>query len=405
MNSWQVFQADVLDVMRQYEGFFDFFERIGSMSDDSRPDCIARVTRDEKKEVWVVDAKNKPELEEDDRERMQSYVKRIKSNPVEVGLELSEIRDHEVRKLFVTSSGNVEEKDFEQLNFSELHSFLQKELVYTETDKVVRDVAKMVERKQLSQSQARLLFNSIKPFEKRLNTGIEQLEMLEKDFVGLELEKPPIESYEFKVPVDAVLRHRERDQVFIFDIPYSRDALEKIGEKVEQVKARLEEAEEPVFYTALNTFSDMESEYIRKPGEIRKELRETAAIISPETVAELFTPKVPVEKEYGDGYVEIKDTTGLGFRARVETRDDITHKVELVLPEEARSELSDHFLNANRIGRLKGDRLQHRIKVSEGLEIEYSGRSEPFESYRSSVEGMFRSAINPVLGRKVNQHV
>ncbi|MFQ3275619.1 MAG: hypothetical protein ACI9LV_001009, partial [Candidatus Nanohaloarchaea archaeon] len=44
MSEWEVFQRDVLDVLRQYEGYFDYFERVGSLSDDSRPDCFGRIS-------------------------------------------------------------------------------------------------------------------------------------------------------------------------------------------------------------------------------------------------------------------------------------------------------------------------------------------------------------------------
>ena len=76
-KDWKVFQTDVLDLLRQYEGFFDSFERVGSLSDNSRPDAFARITREEKKEVWVLDAKNKGEISEEDEERMQKYIDQI----------------------------------------------------------------------------------------------------------------------------------------------------------------------------------------------------------------------------------------------------------------------------------------------------------------------------------------
>ena len=63
MKDWKVFQQDVLDVLRQYEGYLDFFERVGSLSDRSRPDSVARVSREDKKEVWVLDAKNKDSVD------------------------------------------------------------------------------------------------------------------------------------------------------------------------------------------------------------------------------------------------------------------------------------------------------------------------------------------------------
>jgi hypothetical protein len=165
VSEWDVFQTDVLDVLRQYEGFFDFFERVGSLSDNSRPDAFARVTREEKKEVWVLDAKNKDRIDDEDEKRMQKYADQIARSPVDVGLEVSELSDHDIRAVFITS-GNAS-SEFETVKFSGLHQFLQKELIYTDTDKIVRDVAKMVERRELSQSQARLLNESLRPFRRR----------------------------------------------------------------------------------------------------------------------------------------------------------------------------------------------------------------------------------------------
>ncbi|MFB6147386.1 MAG: hypothetical protein ABEJ66_00730 [Candidatus Nanohaloarchaea archaeon] len=120
---WEVFQRDVLDALRQYEGYFDFFERVGSLS-DSRPDCFARLTREGKKEIWIVDAKGKEEVEQDDLDRMEKYVEMVRSNPIDVGLELSELAEHDIRGVFVTQGeGRVE--DYEQVPFSRFHQFLQ----------------------------------------------------------------------------------------------------------------------------------------------------------------------------------------------------------------------------------------------------------------------------------------
>lgn len=403
-EGWEVFQRDVLDVLRQYEGYFDFFERIGSLS-DSRPDCFARLTREDKKEIWIVDAKNKPEIDEDDLGRMEKYVEMVRSNPIDVGLELSELAEHEVRGIFVTDSGDLSLKDFEQVNFPAFHQFLQRELIYTDQDKLVRDVSKMMERRQLSQSQARLLFRSLKPFENRLDGGLDALETLETEFVGIELDRPPISSYDYNIPVDAVMRHEERDQVFLFDIPYSEDAVNEVKEKVSEVKDRLGDLEKPVYYSAINTFSPRDSDYLLQPGEVRREVMETAGIVSPEQILGLFTPKIGTEKSYGDSYTEIVDSAGVGFRARVESYDDVNHRVEVILPEEAINRLKDRFLNSREIGEISSNRFRIDIKVTPQLEVDYGDRKEPFSSFRESVKSLYQPAVNPVLGKKVSKTV
>jgi len=98
---WKVFQTDVLDALNQYKEFFDFFERTGTLSDSSRPDCIARVTR-ERKKIWGFDAKNKDGVDAEDEERMNKYIKQLKNNPLDIGLDHSELGDHEVEGVFIT---------------------------------------------------------------------------------------------------------------------------------------------------------------------------------------------------------------------------------------------------------------------------------------------------------------
>lgn len=401
-GGWEVFQRDVLDAVRQYEGYFDFFERIGSLS-DSRPDCFARVTRDEKKEIWIIDAKGKEEVNSEDLDRMDKYVEMVRSNPIDVGLELSELAGHEPRGIFVTR-GTGEPRDYEQVDFSRFHQFMQRELVYTDTDRVVRDVAKMIERKQLSQSQARLLFRSIKPFESRLQKGMEILEELETEFVGLELERPPIESYDYDIPVDAVARHRERDQVFLFDIPYSQEAVDRVGEKVDEIRSRIAEKEK-VYYAAINTFEARESSYLIQPENLEQEVKTTAGIVSPEEIIGLFTPKIPVEKEYGDGYVEVRDSRGIGFKVRVRSSDDIRHSIEAIMPEEAITSLGDQFLNSRKLGELRGNRFREDIEITEELEVKHSEGQESLESFSDMVRSIYQSAVNPVLGRKASSTV
>ncbi len=402
-NDWKVFQQDVLDVLRQYEGYFDFFERVGSLSDDSRPDSFARISRDEKKEIWVLDAKNKDEINEEDEQRMEKYLEMAKSNPIDVGLQMSELSEYEIRGIFVTPQERPE-TGFEAVKFSELHQFLQKELIYTDTRKVVRDLAKMAERKQLSQNQARLLFRSLKPFEDRLDEAMEELEELEEKYVGLKLRKPPLSSFDFKVPVDAVLVHEEREKAFLIDIPYSEDEFEGIEEKVDEVKDRMSGIDKEVYYAALDTFEGHDSEFVYGLKQIEEEVRRTAGIVSPEDLADLFTPKVSTEKVYEEDYIEVRDTEGLGFRLRVQSFDDVEHRIEVLLPEDATSRIKDRVMNSRKeFGKVEEGLLQHELEVGEDLRVRFSEGKKKFSEYRSDINSLYHPAVNPVLSKKVSK--
>ncbi|AOV94957.1 hypothetical protein AQV86_03470 [Nanohaloarchaea archaeon SG9] len=402
-KDWKVFQQDVLDVLRQYEGYFDFFERVGSLSDDSRPDSFARISREEKKEIWVLDAKNKAEINEDDEQRMEKYLEMAKSNPIDVGLQMSELSEYRIRGVFVTPQERPE-TDYEAVKFSELHQFLQKELIYNNISKLVRDLAKMAERKQLSQNQARLLFRSLKPFEDRLDEAMEKLEELEDKYVGLKLRKPPLSSFDFKVPVDAVLVHEEKGKAFLIDVPYSESEFENIEDKVGEVKDRMSGIDKEVYYTALDTFEGHDSEFVHELRDIEEEIQKTAGIVSPEELAELFTPKVSTEKRYEEDYIEVLDTEGLGFRLRVQTFDDVSHKVEVLLPEDASSRIKDRVMNSRKeFGTVDEGLLQQQVKVAEGPKINLSGQEKELSEYRSDVKSLYHPAVNPVLSKKVKK--
>ncbi len=402
MSDWEVFQRDVLDVLRQYEGYFSFFERVGSLSDDSRPDCFARITRENKKEIWIIDAKNKSEVDSEDRERMLKYIDMLKSNPIDIGLEIGELSDYRFRGIFVTSNGNERLENYETVKFNSFHQFLQKELIYTDTDKVVRDLSKMIERKQLTQSQARLLFRSVKPFEQRLNQALDILEKIETDYIGLQVKKPPLSSYDFKLPVDAVVTHKDRDKAFLFDIPYSWEAVKNVDNKVEEVKKRLDKMDKQVYYAAINTFQNHESRYVLQPEEVEKEIMETAGIISPDRIADLFLPKVKTEKEYTDNGIKIRDKHGFGYRMEVRSSNDIDHAVKVVMPEKAASKMKDAMINSRKeLGTINGNIFQHKVKVKQGFKVEYNGITESYDAYKDSVKSLYRKSVNPELSKKV----
>lgn len=407
MNNWEVFQTDVLDLLRQYQGFFDFFERIGSLRDNSRPDAFARISRDDKKEVWVIDAKNKAEIDQEDLNRMDKYVEMAKNDPIDIGLELSELSEYKFRGIFVTNRGEIQLDNYEQLKFSQLHQFLQKELIYTDTEKVIRDIAKMAEREQLSHSEARLLFRSMKPFEKNIEKAMEELERIERKYVGLKLKKPPLDSFDFQVPVDAVLVHEESGKAFLFDIPYTSRGLENVEEKVEEVKSRMESGlDKELYYAAIDTAGSEEGRFIYSLDELESEIQETAAIVSPEDVVDIFSPKIPVEKEYTDSGIVVRGKKGLDFVLRVETSNDRDYSISARLPETSASRIKDNSINARKeLGELEGRNFRHEFHVDDDLSISYDERTESWQSYRDTVRSIYGSALNPVLSKQVQRMV
>jgi hypothetical protein len=400
MSDWEVFQRDVLDVLRQYEGYFDFFERVGSLSDDSRPDCFGRISREDKKEIWVVDAKNKGEIDEEDIQRMQNYIEMLQANPIDSGLELSEISEYSFRGIFVTSSDSRVD-NFESVPFKSLHQFLQKELVYTNTDRVVRDVSKMMERQELSQSQARLLFRSLKPYEDRFEQGLELLRDIESDYIGLQVKEPPISSFDYKVPVDAVVTHEKRDVAFLFDIPYSWDAVKSVDDKAEEIKEILEDIDKEVYYAAINTFEPHDSEYLIRPEDVEEEIRETAGILSPTEVVNIFQPKIRTEKKFEDGEIRLVGEE-VDFRMAVSSRNDVKHRVEAVLPEKAASEIKNSSMNSQtELGKIIDNRFVLEFEVTEDFNVD-ADRVKSFSDFKDSVKSVFGSSVNPVLGKKVS---
>lgn len=400
MSEWEVFQRDVLDVLRQYEGYFDYFERVGSLSDDSRPDCFGRISRKDKKEIWVVDAKNKGEIDEDDLTRMENYIEMLKANPIDAGLEISEISDYRFRGVFITSSESRVD-DFESVPFKSLHQFLQNELVYTDTDRVVRDVSKMMERQELSQSQARLLFRSLKPYEDRFNEGMNLLKDIESDYIGLNVKEPPLEEFDHKVPVDAVVTHEERDIAFLFDIPYSWDAVKSVESKAEEIKSILEDIDREVYYAAINTFQPHDSDYLVRPEEVEKEIRETAGILSPTEVVNIFQPKIRTEKKFEDGEIRLVGEE-VDFRMAVSSRNDVKHRVEAVLPDKAASEIKNSSMNSQtELGKIIDNRFVLEFEVTEDFKVD-ADRVKSFSDFKDSVKSVFGSSVNPVLGKKVS---
>jgi hypothetical protein len=397
-SDWKVFQTDVLDLLRQYRGFFDSFERVGSLSDNSRPDAFARITRKEKREIWVLDAKNKSEIGEEDEQRMQKYIDQVSRNPTDVGLELSEISEHEIRGIFI--SPERASSEFESVEFPRLHQFLQKQLIYTDTDKIVRDVAKMVERRELSQSQARILDESLKPFRKRLETVKSDLKELESEFVGLELYTPPFNSLEFSPASDAVLKHREREGVFLIDIPYSPREAEKAEEKARELESSIDGK---AYYISLHNF-DVDSKFAYPPEKFKDRLVEVLGVLSPDKIAEMYEPKFQVEKRYEDGFIELKSDE-VGFRLLVKSENDVEHRIEASLSPEAVSQMKERAMNSRKkFGDFGKDQWSQELKVKEDLTLDY-GQEENLESYIQTVKSIFQASVNPVYSKKVARKI
>lgn len=405
MTEWDVFQADVLDVLNQYEGYFDLFERVGNLSDNSRPDCFGKIAREDKKEVWVVDAKNKAEIDQDDLNRMEKYIKMVKSNPIDVELEPSEVEKYSFRGIFVTTE-SVENDIYENIKFNRLHQFLQKELIYNDPDKLVRKIGKMMEKRQLTQQQARFLFRSVKPYEQKFHSGLELLEELENEYVGLELEKHPQQIGGLNLNVDAALTHKARNTVFLFDIPYSRKEIKNVKTKLETVKNNSESIDASVYYTIIDTFDLESSQYVSSPREIKSQVINEASIISPEQILDVFKPKIPVEKKYDDRSVEIVAKRNIGFHAKSVSEDDINHKIEIKMPEKAMAEFKNSIMNSrDKFGDIRANTFRLELQVEEDNMISHNNMTEPWSSFRQSVKGIYHSSVNPVLAKTVNTKI
>lgn len=400
-RNWDVFQRDVLDTIRQYEGYFDFFERVGALSERSRPDCFARITREGKKEIWILDMKNKAETDADDEKRMEKYMEMIESDPVDVGLDYSEIAEHEVRKIIVTPE--PADSKYENVALPELHQFLQRELVYTDTDKVVRDVAKLMKKGQLSQEQARLLYRSVEPYQNGLNQLKTVLNQMEERYTGVETDFSNDFAERYGVAVDAVLKHESRSKTFLIDVPYNEEAVPELEQKIEAVRDRIERIEGEVFYAAVNRFKTTESPFIYQPDEFESEFQRDAGVISPFQIAELFEPKIPVETTSKDNVV-IKENMDTGFRLEVNSSDDVEHKIKVKMPDEAVKRLKDTRMNARKqLGEIKGSSFNLELEVDEDMEVHHSGVSETFNSFKSSVENVFCSGVNAELAKLNNR--
>ncbi|PSH01713.1 MAG: hypothetical protein BRC27_01250, partial [Nanohaloarchaea archaeon SW_10_44_10] len=203
------------------------------------------------------------------------------------------------------------------------------------------------------------------------------------------------------VPVDAVVTHEKREVAFLFDIPYSWDAVKSVDDKAEEIKEVLEDIDKEVYYAAINTFGDHESEYLVKPEEIEREIRETAGVLSPSEVVDIFQPKIRTEKEFEDGEIRLRGKE-TDFRIAVSSRNDIKHRVEAVLPEKAASEIKNSFMNSHtELGKVIDNRFVLEFEVTEDFGIR-TEQEKSFKDFKDSVKSIFGSSVNPVLGKKVS---
>jgi len=400
MADWDAFQADTLDILRQYDGHFDFFERVGSI-EDSRPDCLCRVTREDKKEIWIVDAKNKESIGSEDRKRLEKYRSKIKSNPVEVGLDYSEISDHTIRIITVMND-NTDKSELETVKISSLHQFLQRELIYTDTSRVVRDISKMMKKGELSQNEARILYESVEPYRETVEAAIGSLEELEEEFSHLEVYLGE-RADQYDVPIDCVVKHEERGRTFLIDIPYSRTALERIDEKIETLKGKFGSQESDVYYSVISLFGDDNKNLVYSPEQIRTVIKRKTGIISARDVLGLFEPKIPVQTKINGGRGVMESEGGVRYCAEVSINKDYEVDMKVRIPEEAQKSLKNHFLNSrNQFGNLGSSEYRLKFEVKPGHRIERIEGINDLESLRKAVSKSFSSAVNPVLSQRFN---
>lgn len=390
MADWQAFQADVLDTFRQYRGFMDFYEQVSDLG-GARPDCFVRTDREDKKELWIVDAKNKRELKSGDLQRMQKYVEAVRAEPVNVGLEPSDLEDYALRTVFVAPE-KLGCEEHESVPAPRLHQFLQRELVFTDTEKAVRKLSQMVRKRELGHSHARMLYRSLRPYIDTLETSMASLRDLEENYVGLELLEPPISSFDTKLPVDAVLKHRFRDVSFLIDVPYSRKSVESLENRAEELSALLSGTDGEVYYAAIDRFGGSDSSFTHEPGRLEPEVADTAGILPVEKVAEWFRPKTKMERTVERGALKF---SGEEMSLLVSTRDDVNFRVEALLPERAASAVREVQQNSRTsLGELDSGRFRMELEISRDGKIDHGAGEQDPAGFGSTVRSLFREPIS-----------
>jgi hypothetical protein len=180
--------------------------------------------------------------------------------------------------------------------------------------------------------------------------------------------------------------------------------VENIDSKIKEIQNRMKEIDKPVYYAAIDRFGDSTGEYLYSLEDIEPELKQTAAVISPEDIAELFTPRIPVETTSSSNEITVKDTVGLGFRMSVRSSDDVEHRVNATLPSNAAADLKNNSVNSRReLGKLDGNNFTATYTVLENGDIKYGEREEPYSSFRDTVKSLFHSSVSPALAKSVNR--
>lgn len=402
-KNWKTFQRDVLDTLTQYNGFFTFTERVGSLSDHSRPDFIAKINRKNKKEIWIVDAKNKSTVDDEDIKRMEKYCEQTKADPIDIGLDLAEIPDYEFRKIFITNGNKETDNNYEYVDFQELHQFLQKELIYTDQDKVVRDLSKMIKRNQLKQNQVKILSRTLKPFIKKEESIINSIKELRNNYVGLKIDERPFSNYNEKIQADLIIEHTSRPEVFLIDIPYSKIPEEKIKQKKQQIKQLIDLENKNIYYSCIKTFKeDVKSAIYVEEKDLEKEIRRITGTLPHDYVADLFQPKIQTQKEYLDGKLRVTDKHQLGFKQEIKTKDDIKYEITTKTQRDIVQRFKDNQINSRKkLGKTNGNKITINFKVTTENKINYKEQIESIESFKQTINSIYHSAINPKLTRKI----
>lgn len=401
MAKWEAFQADTLDILRQYQGYFDFFEGIGSV-EDSRPDCLCRITRENKKEIWIVDAKNKKSLDTSDKERINNYIEKISSNPLEVGLDFSEIDNYNIRAITVMKKFSEDEK-IESVKITALHQFLQRELIYSNIGKVVRDISKLMKKGQLGQSEARMLYESVEPYRETFESAISELEELERDTEGFDIIMNSSEHTKSDIPVDLALKNEFRNIEFLIDIPYSEKALNDIKTKIKRLKQEIEEENLDLYYAVVSIFGSEELELVYNPEEIKEVIKRKAGVVGVNEIAEIFEPAVPVEKNIEKNKAEITALQSVDYHVSVKVEKDHQVNIKIKMPEEARSKLKNFFHNSrSSLGKFEGPLYVLEFEVHPENRIEGIEGVESFDMVKEKLSANLMGEINPVLSRRFN---
>jgi hypothetical protein len=188
----------------------------------------------------------------------------------------------------------------------------------------------------------------------------------------------------------------------MIDIPYSRDALDNIEEKIDTIRTTLTDDEEDVYFIAVNTFDQTSnSDYICSVQECGEELSSTAGILSVEDVADLLTPKVSSSRSWEDGVLRIEGIDD-GFSVRIYTDNDIQFRVEADIPEESISRIKNMELNSGtQLGKVDEDVFELEFEIARNQEIQLGDEKLSLQNFKDRVRAVYQSSVNPVLSKTV----